>query len=118
MLLEQRKHDGLGSIGKGALRDEDEPFTLEQIVDPLFERGLIEDLTWTDLGEGGKYFVRLTKLGEACLGMGIMLREVRKTTYNEWKTLTTGAATITTLPPGAAERLAKHDPNEEKEAIA
>jgi hypothetical protein len=117
MLMEQTKRDPLGAIGRGALRDEDDPFTLEQIVSPLWDRGLIEDLTWTDLGEGGKYFVRITKLGKICLGLGYMLRETRKPTLAEWKGLGEQAA-ITTLPPGTAERLAQHDAKEEKEAIA
>jgi hypothetical protein len=118
MLRAQRLRDPLGAIGKGAMRDEDEPFTLEQIVKPLFERGLIEDLTWTDLHEAGKYFVRLTQLGDICLSLGYMLRETRKPTLAEWKGLMTEQAPITTLPPGTAERLAQHDANQEKEAIA
>jgi hypothetical protein len=117
MLRAQRLRDPLGAIGRGAMRDEDEPFTLEQIVDPLWERGLIEDLTWTDLHEGGKYFVRLTQLGDICLSLGYMLREPRKVTLGEMRFLA-GQETITTLKPGTAERLAKHDANEEKEAIA
>jgi hypothetical protein len=116
MLREQKQRDHLGGIGKGALRDEDEPFTLEQIADPLMNRGLIEDLTWTDLKEGGKYFVRITPLGEACLGLGYMLRETRKPTLAECKGIAEQAQ-ITTPSP-ASERLAKHDASEEKEAIA
>jgi hypothetical protein len=118
MLRAQRLRDNLGAIGKGAMRDEDDVLTLEQIVDPLLERGLIEDLTWTDLREGGKYFLRLTQLGDICLSLGYMLREPRKVTLAEMRFLAAQNATITTLPPGTAERLAKHDPNEEKEAIA
>jgi hypothetical protein len=118
MLRAQRLHDSLGAIGKDAMRDEDDVLTLEQIVDPLWERGLIEDLTWTDLREGGKYFLRLTQLGDICLSLGYMLREPRKVTLAEMRFLAAQNAAITTLPPGTAERLAKHDPNEEKEAIA
>jgi hypothetical protein len=32
MLRAQRLHDNLGAIGKGAMRDEDDVLTLEQIV--------------------------------------------------------------------------------------
>jgi hypothetical protein len=125
MLREQKTRDSLGGIGKGALRDEDEPFTLEQIADPLLQRGLIEDLTWTDLGAGGKYFVRITPLGEACLGLGYMLRETRKATLAECKGIAEQAAITTpepmTLgpPPDASMRVRiLADPNDEKEAIA
>jgi hypothetical protein len=118
MLRAQRLRDNLGAIGKGAMRDEDDVLTLEQIVDPLWERGLIEDLTWTDLKEGGKYFVRLTQLGDICLSLGYMLREPRKVTLAEMKFLAGQETRITTLPPGTSERLAKYDANEEKEAIA
>jgi hypothetical protein len=118
MLRAQRLRDPLGAIGKGAMRDEDEPFTLEQIVKPLFERGLIEDLTWTDLHEAGKYFVRLTQLGDICLSLGYMLRESRQVTLAEMRFLAGQEKTITTLPPGTTERLAQHDANQEKEAIA
>jgi hypothetical protein len=117
MLRAQRLRDPFGAIGTGAMRDEDDIFTLEQIVTPLWERGLIEDLTWTDLKEGGKYFVRLTQLGDICLSLGYMLRETRKVTLGEMRFLA-GQETKTTLPPATAERLAKHDANEEKEAIA
>jgi hypothetical protein len=100
------------------MRDEDDVLTLEQIIDPLWERGLIEDLTWTDLKDSGKYFLRLTQLGDICLSLGYMLREPRKVTLAEMKFLAGQERTITTLPPGTAERLAKYDANEEKEAIA
>jgi hypothetical protein len=118
MLRAQRLHDPLGAIGKGAMRDEDDTLTLEQIVEPLFDRGLIEDLTWTDHGERGKYFVRLTQLGDICLSLGYMLRETRKVTLAEMRFLAAQPDRITTLPPGTAERLAQHDASEEKEAIA
>ena len=83
VIAKQPSRDILGAIGVGALHDEDEPFTLEQIVKPLFERGLIEDLTETELGAGGKYFVRITALGVVCLGLGMMLRDGRKATEAE-----------------------------------
>lgn len=109
MLLVQRHHDAFGGIGIGAMRDDDEPFTLEQIVEPLMVRGLIEDLTWTDLREDGKYFVRLTKLGEFCLGVGYMLREPRLTSEAEMRKY------AAELPPPSSN---PYDPNDEKEAIA
>jgi hypothetical protein len=87
VLAAQRKKDHLGGIGWGALRDEEEPFTYEQIINPLLERGLIEDLTATDLGSAGKYFVRITPLGIVCLGLGVMLRDPRRVTDAELKAL-------------------------------
>lgn len=112
LLLKEKKKciSGFGEIGTGALRDEDEPFTLEQIVGPLEERGLIEDLTWTDLGDAGKYFSRITPLGEFCLGLGYMLRAPSKIGMEELKKFTGE------LPPPPTTN--PHDPNEEKEAIA
>jgi hypothetical protein len=83
MLIEQRKRDAFGGIGVGALRDEDDQFTLEEIVTPLWDRGLIENLTETELGASGKYFVRITPLGVVCFGLGLMLREGRKVTEPE-----------------------------------
>jgi hypothetical protein len=122
MLVEQKKHDTLGGIGTGALRDEDEPFTLEQIIGPLWERGLIEDLTWTDLREGGKYFIRITPVGELCLGLGLMPRAPRKTSPQEIKKFTTADAEEQTKVADSLSLPRKgsnpHDPNEEKEAIA
>lgn len=118
----QRKFDLYGAIGTRALRDEDEPFSLEQIVGPLYERGLVEDLTETELGHSaGRYFTRITKLGEICLGLGYMLRDPRKTTEAEIKKYSEQEAaeqqrTAETLaaPPTSAN---PYDPNEEKEAI-
>ena len=86
-LQKQKKRDAFGGIGWGALRDEDDPFTYDQLFPPLIERGLIEDLTATELGPAGKYFVRITPLGTVCLGMGIMLRDARKVTEPELKAL-------------------------------
>ena len=87
MLMEQRKKDLLGGIGVGALRDEDEPFSLEQIVQPLWMRGLVEDLTETEMGGAGKYFVRITALGVVCFDLGMMLRDPRSVTDAEIKGL-------------------------------
>jgi hypothetical protein len=89
MLAQQKKRDSLGGIGVGAMCDEDDVFTLEQIVTPLSERGLIEDLTETELGASGKYFVRITRTGEICLALGCMLREPRKITLPELAQLNT-----------------------------
>jgi hypothetical protein len=107
MLVEQKKRDSLGGIGIAALHDEDDVFTLEQITEPLMERGLIEDLTWTDLEAAGKYFVRITPLGDVCLAFGQMLREPRIVSDKAMKMLL--------QPPASAN---PHDPNEEREAIA
>jgi hypothetical protein len=84
-LREQKKRDALGGIGWAALRDEEDTFTLEQICAPLLERGLIEDLTGTEMGSNGKFFVRITPLGLLCLGMGYMLKVPRVTTEAEIK---------------------------------
>ena len=122
MLVEQKKHDALGGIGVAALRDEDEPFSLEQIIQPLWDRGLIEDLTSTDLGSAGKYFVRITRLGELCLGLGYMLRAARNSSEAE-------IAKLTAADAGEQSKVAEtlniakpsnnpYDPNEEREAIA
>ena len=75
----QKTKDMLGGIGWGALKGEDEPFTYEELFLPLMQRGLIEDLTETELGSAGKYFVRITPIGERCLGLGVMLKYPRPT---------------------------------------
>jgi hypothetical protein len=75
LLIEQKKKDFLGGIGVGALREDDDAMTLEQIVVPLSVRGLIEDLTKTEMGTAGKYFARITPLGEYCYAKGYMLKE-------------------------------------------
>jgi len=82
-LRAQKARDFLGGIGWGALKDEDEPFTYEELFTPLMQRGLIEDLSATELGAGGKYFVRITALGERCLSLGVMLKYPRHTTEQE-----------------------------------
>jgi hypothetical protein len=79
--------DTLDAIGWGALRDEDDPFSYDQLFGPLLERGLIEDLTSTELATGGKYFVRITPLGTLCMGLGLMLRDQRKPTPRELQAL-------------------------------
>lgn len=83
LLVQQRSVDQFGGIGVGALRDEDDVFTLEQIVMPLWERGLIEDLTGTALGDAGRHFVRITEVGVYCLNIGYMLRNSRRTSEEE-----------------------------------
>jgi hypothetical protein len=122
LLVDQKKHDPYGAIGTGALRDEDDPFTLEQIINPLWDRGLIEDLTNTDFGRGGQCFTRITPLGEICLGLGYMLRAPGKTTEEAIKQYLTKDSDEQTevakslkLPMKSAN---PHDPNEEQEAIA
>ena len=87
LLRDQKQKDILGGIGWNALREKGEPFTLEQIAAPLLDRGLIEDLTATELGNGGKFFVRITPLGLYCLGLGYMLKNPRITTETEMKNL-------------------------------
>jgi hypothetical protein len=89
MLADKKKCDTLGGIGVGAIRDEDDVFTLEQIVTPLWERGLVEDLTETELGASGRFFIRLTRTGEICLALGVMLRDSRKITVAELTELST-----------------------------
>lgn len=110
------KRDIFGCIGFPALRDQDDVFTLEQIVDPLLVRGLIEDLTGTEMQESGKYFVRITPLGSFCLGLGLMLRDARKSTPEEMKKYLTPEAGDVVIPRPAFNN--PHDPNEEQEAIA
>lgn len=115
-LMQQKKRDALGGIGIGAMREEDEPFALEQIIDPLWDRGLIEDLTDTELGAAGKHFIRITLLGEVCLGMGFMLREPRRMDDTE-------LGLLNGLPPHpkvieTAKRLAQYNASDEQEAIA
>jgi hypothetical protein len=102
LLVEQKKRDHLGGIGVGALREEDEAYTLAQIVEPLAVRGLIEDLTKTPLGPGGKYFVRITPLGEYCLNVGHMMREARPSTIAEMKKYASEDATPSELETGFA----------------
>jgi hypothetical protein len=86
-LAAQKKKDLLGGMGWGALKDEAEPFSDDMLFGPLLERGLIEDLTATELGKGGNFFVRITPLGMLCMGLGLMLQESRKPTDAELKAL-------------------------------
>lgn len=81
-LIERRRIDQFGCIGWKGLLDDPETFTTNQIFTPLLERGLIEDMTET-MGAGGKYFVRITPLGQFCYGIGYMLRDARATTEAE-----------------------------------
>jgi hypothetical protein len=82
-LTDQKPKDQFGGIGWGALRDEDDPLSYEQLFGPLMNRGLIEDLTQTEMGSSGKYFVRITQLGTVCMNLGLMLRDERKPTIEE-----------------------------------
>ena len=111
MLVSQRDRDQFGGIGVGALLEDDDVLTIEQIVQPLWERGLVEDLTHTEMGEPGRYFIRITRLGQQCLALGAMLREQRKMTDDE----RTWFQPVLSEPKTLRTR---HDPNEEKEAIA
>ena len=102
-LVEQKKVDRLGCIGWRGLMDEEESFTVDQLFLPLAERGLIENLSQTELGNAGVHFVRITPMGEHCLGLGYMLRDPREMTGYE---LTQFPAPITfvTDPPTAEQR--------------
>jgi hypothetical protein len=82
-LHDQLKADQYGGIGWRGLMDENEPFTIDQLFKPLMERGMVEDLSKTDLGKAGVYFVRITPLGLKCLHLGVMLKEQRVTTEQE-----------------------------------
>jgi hypothetical protein len=84
-LVEQKTIDTFGCIGWRGLMDENELFTIDQLFKPLVERGLVEDLSKSDLGNAGAYFVRITPLGEYCLALGYMLREPRVMTDAEVK---------------------------------
>ena len=76
-LIERRKVDMFGCIGWKGLLDDPESFTMDQIFRPLVERGLIEDMSSTEMGNAGSYFVRITPLGQFCYGIGYMLKEPR-----------------------------------------
>jgi hypothetical protein len=93
----QKMGDTLDAIGWGALRDEDDPLSYDQLFGPLLNRGLIEDLTATELGSGGKYFVRITPLGIVCMNLGLMLRDERKLTLEELKVISQPAPDGRTL---------------------
>ena len=82
-LIEQRKIDQYGCIGWRGLLDDPETFTMDQLFKPLVDRGLIEDLSQTEMGQGGTFFVRITPLGQFCYGIGYMLKEPRPTTELE-----------------------------------
>ena len=82
-LIEQRKIDQFGCIGWRGLLDDPETFTMDQLFKPLVDRGLIEDLSQTEMGRGGTLFVRITPLGQFCYGIGYMLKEPRPTTELE-----------------------------------
>lgn len=92
---------GYGEIGWKGLMEENEPFTAEQLFQPLLDRGLIEDLTNTELGSRGVYFVRITPLGILCLALGLMLKQPRKTSEQEMKKL--GASDIKPAEEGLSQ---------------
>ena len=82
-LAEQIRIDRYGAIGWKGLLDEGETFTIDELFKPLVERGLVEDLSHTDLGKAGIYFVHITPIGLRCLDLGMMLKEPRFTTEKE-----------------------------------
>jgi hypothetical protein len=82
-LREQLKVDEYGGMGWRGLMDEDEEFTIDQLFKPLMERGMVEDLSHTALGNAGIYFVRITRTGLKCLSLGVMPKDPRPTTELE-----------------------------------
>jgi hypothetical protein len=97
-LIEQRKADRYGCIGWRGLLDDPETFTMDQLFKPLMDRGLIEDLTQTELGRGGSCFVRITPLGSFCYGIGYMLKDARPTTELEIRKYISDVAPQKTIP--------------------
>jgi hypothetical protein len=82
--LEMRRHvDMFGGIGWKGLLDDEEVFDFDVLFQPLIDRGLIEDLSDTEMGPAGRYFVRITPLGRICNGIGLMLRAPRVTSEAE-----------------------------------
>jgi hypothetical protein len=86
-LHQQRKFDPFGGIGWRGLMDDDEQFTPEQLYSPLLERGLVEDCSEAHQSESGKFFVRITPLGVACMSVGYMLRDPRPISVPELRQL-------------------------------
>jgi hypothetical protein len=86
-LVEQKKNDKYGMIGWRGLMDAEEPYTIDQLFKPLLERGLVEDLSKTEMGGPGIYFVRITPMGEHCLSLGYMLKAPRPMNAADLKTL-------------------------------
>lgn len=82
-LREQLKADQFGGIGWRGLMDDDEEFTIDQLFKPLMDRGMVEDLSHSELGAAGVYFVRITTIGLRCLNLGMMLKEPRHTSEKE-----------------------------------
>lgn len=99
-LMEQRKTDQYGCIGWRGLLDDPETFTMDQLFKPLQDRGLIEDLSQTEMGHGGTYFVRITPLGAFCFGIGYMLKDARPTTELEIRKYISDVAPV---PPAQLE---------------
>jgi hypothetical protein len=74
-LIAQRRVDPLGAIGwKGPLEDLGTTLPVEMLYEPLLVRGMVEDCTNTELGPGGRFFVRVTDLGVKCAAFGLMMR--------------------------------------------
>lgn len=82
-LLAQKLVDALGMLGKAAVRGDNDVLTLAELTQPLLDRGMIEDLTKTEMGASGRLFLRITRIGELCLDMGVMLRDARCFTIEE-----------------------------------
>jgi hypothetical protein len=105
VLIAQKVKDAFGGIGIGALHDEGDDMTLAEIVTPLADRGLIENLTKTELGDRGRYFVRITPLGEYCYAKGYMLKAAHIGTIQEMQKYATelsGVHEMTDQPIGFA----------------
>lgn len=85
-LIEQKKVDMLGAIGWRGLLEGDDDWTMDELFQPLIERGLVEDLTANpDFGaKGGQYFVRITALGNMCASFGWMPKVRHKTSTGEF----------------------------------
>jgi hypothetical protein len=71
-----QKRDTEFGIGTGALRDQGDVFTIEQLTEPLYERGMIETLA--GYRPAGHLFTRITGFGSLCLDFGMMPKSARK----------------------------------------
>lgn len=89
-LIEQKKKDWTGAMGWGFPVENPALYapgiilyrTLEELWRPLIVRGLVEDLRMV-MPDRGKFFVRITLLGERCTKLGVMLAEPRILTTQE-----------------------------------
>jgi hypothetical protein len=106
-LIERRKVDMFGCIGWKGLLDDPESFTMDQIFRPLVERGLIEDMSSTEMGNAGSYFVRITPLGQFCYCIGYMLKEPRVASELEIKKYISDVAPMPKVPQEAFDVIKK-----------